>query len=303
MKTIAMMAIGNELLEGVTEETNSKFLALISRDYGFSLSTVITTGDNENSIKDGLDFLFSRKDDLIILSGGLGATDDDITRDSIAKWAGKELVFDEECWANLVERFQKRGMRVPERNKKQAMIPLGFKKIPNPAGTACGFEGEIKGKILAVLPGVPDEFKAMLPLVLERYGRKEKLEIRMINLYGISESALNDLISPIISSYSEVSFAFLPHFPEIALKLKGDHIPEQLIDTLKLRIGKYVYSWEGESLPVVFGKTLKKHNLYFAVAESCTGGLVSKTITDIPGSSNYFDRGFVTYTNQAKIDL
>ncbi len=304
MLRVFYIAIGNELLEGVKSNTNGPFLARKLKERNGLLEWEIIVGDEEQDIKRALDFAFSSNSNTVILSGGLGPTDDDITREVVAQWSGRKLVFNEKCWNRIVEKFQSKGRSVPERNKKQAEIPDRFELIDNPIGTACGFMGEIEGKKIIALPGVPSEFELMVEKILPSTSESPEENIRLdIWLYGISESYLNDIIEPLKGSLGSLRFSFLPEFPEIHLGIRGKGDEEFLKKELNRLIGKYVYSWDGKSLPVAFGEALKSRGLFFAVAESCTGGLVAKTITDIPGSSGYFDRGFVTYSNRAKIDL
>ena len=301
MPEVFYIAVGSELLEGAKSEENGKYLSCLLEERGGRLIGELIVRDDAGDLTRALDFAFSSSADTVVVSGGLGPTDDDITREIIARWCERKLVFREECWERIVEKFRKRGYPVPERNRKEAEIPAGFQLIDNPVGSACGFTGEVKGKRLIVLPGVPSEFRAMVENVFPEKAAVEtiKLDIRM---YGIPESYLNDLLAPVIEEFKEAKFTFLPEFPEVYLRVRGKGDQDLLRSELERLIGKYVYTWEGKPLAVVFGEELKRRGLFFAVAESCTGGLVAKSITDIPGSSNYFDRGFVTYSNQAKMD-
>ena len=305
MKSFYYMAVGSELLEGVKQESNLLTLARAIEDRDAEIVGAEIIPDNSEAIETSLKRAVSSNVDYIVVSGGLGPTDDDITRESVAHLLGTKLILDNTCWEEIVEKFKKRGLPVAERNKKQAMIPEGMKAVRNPAGTACGFYGEVNGKILIVLPGVPVEFKEMLfTLVESLLPLKRSENLLVLRLFGISESGLNELLEKtILKIYPDLKLTFLPDYPEIELRIRFTTVEEdELKEELRRVVGNYVYSWKGEILPVVFGKELKWRGLFFAVAESCTGGLVAKSITDIPGSSEYFDRGFVTYSNQAKMD-
>ncbi len=302
MGNLVYLAVGSELLEGVRQETNGYLLSRVAGDRGWNVIAEFVVRDRVDEIVAALNFAATMDVDMILVSGGLGPTEDDITREAVAHWSDRKLIFVEECWKKIEERFARRGMVPPEINRKQAMIPEGFSVVPNPVGTACGFRGNVKDRDVVVLPGVPMEFEEMIESVIPSHESHFPVKFD-IRLYGIAESSLNELIEPLMRRYVETSFSFLPEFPEIYLRVRGRDDPDSLRRDLERVIGKYVYSWDGKILPVVFGEELKKRSLFFAVAESCTGGLVAKTITDIPGSSHYFDRGFVTYSNQAKMDL
>ncbi len=308
MNRVAYIPIGWELLDGTSIDTNSKKLSDLLFNYGLGLSLKVTVGDQADLIKRALGFSLNSDVELVVISGGLGSTDDDLTRRAISKFLGVDLEFNEDCWHEISEKVKSRGLPLLEKLKLQAMIPAKCELLPNPVGTACGFFCKKEGKIVAVLPGVPAEFEKMAEILMERlYGGKRKnLFLKILKVYGISEASLNELLLSVIKRFPVFTFAFLPDAPEIRLKIKGYDVSvaewKSLAAEIERVAGKYIYSWENKPIAKVFGEELEKRGLFFAVAESCTGGLVAKTITDIPGSSHYFDRGFVTYSNEAKMD-
>ena len=302
-----LLLIGNELLDGYINDINGNKLAKKLSDRGYSLDKIIVAKDNIADISTSLDYFKNNGYDFVFVSGGLGPTDDDITTKAIINWSGKEEYFLEGCWEKIVERYKKRFVSVPERNKKQAIIPSGFQMIENDTGTACGYIGEIERVTIAVFPGVPKEFELMTKKILERYfPQKDTGYKKIIRIFGISESQLNDLISELPKKYP-ISLSFLPHFPFIRLRIFSQKLNKETAklfeSDLNKIIGEYIFSWDDKEIAQEVKEIFVKKKLKFSVAESCTGGMVSEMLTAISGSSQYFDRGFVTYTNKSKEEL
>jgi len=304
---IGLLLIGNELLDGYIKDINGYYLANELKQRGYWLNKIIVAKDNIEDISASLDFFKINSYDFVFVSGGLGPTDDDLTTEAIISWTKQEEIFLEECWNKIVARYKKRYLNVPQRNKKQAIIPAQFSMIENNYGTACGYIGEQEGLTVAVFPGVPTEFAFMSKKIIDKYFpvKKKKYE-KIIRIFGISESQLNDLIKQIEDNYN-IYLSFLPHFPFIRLRIFAENLSEteinNLDDDLRRILGDYVFSWRDKDIGEEIKSLFIKNQLKFSVAESCTGGLISEMLTAVPGSSQYFDRGFVTYTNKSKEEL
>jgi len=309
---ISFLAIGDELISGRVQDSNGKFFADKLSLHGLEMKFMLMAGDNQQEMVIAFDFL-SQNSDAIVCSGGLGPTPDDLTIDVFAEYIGRGLVLQPEILENLELRFKLRGMPMPATNKKQAMIPDGAKIIPNPIGTAPGTECEHKGKYWFFLPGVPAEFRKMvddsiIPGLLALDSEKKSIFYKTLRVYGLPESGIAERLLK-IDFDSRLKIAYLPELPEIYLRLsavtndkaEAEQIVDHAKELVKADLKEYVFSEDDEPMEVVVGNLLRKSKLTLATAESCTGGLVAKRITDIAGSSDYFLGGFVTYANRLKI--
>jgi len=309
---ICFLAIGDELLNGRISEANGRFLASQVSALGLNLNYLMMVGDDEVEIVRAFDFL-SQNSDALICTGGLGPTPDDLTTEVFAKFAGLDLEFHQEILEQIEARFKLRGMQMPLTNKKQALIPKGARIIPNNFGTAPGYEFEKDGKHWFFFPGVPSEFQQMakeflLPRLMELEGAKKSVKVKTLLVYGIPESGIAERLNKITFA-PELKLAYLPEFPRIHLRLsvvlldeaRAEKIVSESAQMIKSALGEYVISEDDEPLERTVGNLLKTRGLRLATAESCTGGLVAKRLTDIPGSSDYFLGGFVTYANELKI--
>lgn len=246
------------------------------------------------------------------MSGGLGPTPDDLTRDALAEYFGLELIEDAELLAHVQSLFAARGMEMPETSRNQALFPRGAKKIPNPHGTATGIHVERGGHHVFALPGVPVEMAQMLeqsviPALAGIFPDAQSLT-RTLRLAGIGESHLLRELGDLRRLESRVSLAYLPHHGLLDVRLTAlsadPHEAEAQIAEaetyLRERVGDHIYATGTSTLAAVIGNILVNRSQRLAVAESCTGGLVSSMITDTPGSSHWFERGWITYSNEAK---
>lgn len=310
-----IITVGNELISGVQIDTNSAYLAQQLFAQGITVQRIISVGDEEEIITQVITESI-RRAPLIIITGGLGPTSDDITTEVVAKALGKKLVF----YPEILEQIEKvlAGYNVPmsERQKKQAYFPDGAEIIPNLRGTAPGFflkEGE---SLLVVLPGVPREVEAMvnetvIPRLEREWLRSIYYQSRMLRLFGISESKANDQLQDILVTAKDISISFLPQYPEINIRItvraKTKEESEQKLTywekEIKKRLEPYLFGVDHETLEEVVGNFLRKAKATIAVAESCTGGLIGHRLTNIPGSSDYVERVLVVYSNRAKIEL
>ena len=317
-----VVSIGDELLIGQVVNTNASYLSTKLLEIGIPVEKIITLPDDEQEILNGFKSVFT-KYDVIIVTGGLGPTHDDITKTCIAKYFKSKLVIDKKVLKHVKAIFKRRRMPMPETNIEQAMMPAVSKALPN-TGTAPGILIDRRGKVFCALPGVPREMvyiteSSLLPYLVKKFkNRKDRRVVihQTLHTIGISESLLyekagniNDIT--VKKKNSEVKLAFLPSNYETRLRVlvTSNNIKtarkelSSAIGKLKSRVGKYIYSYDESSLPKAIGDILRKKNLTLSVAESCTGGLIASKITDIAGSSDYFLEGVVTYGNNAKIKI
>lgn len=300
----AIISIGNEILLGRTLNSNLYYLADKLAGIGLPVNYAVTIKDDPEEIRRSLEYCWKHYD-VVITTGGLGPTADDITKQCIADFFGSTLVFDEEIWNYVVSLFTRRNMKAPEINRNQALVPSGFKALGNRLGTAPGLCFEAGQKSFFALPGVPIEMKGLFEdhlqsLLIEKY-HKEALKIRNIHTAGISESALAELMRN-LQPPQGLSLAWLPQTGRVDIRLYGTD--QALIDSYEVKllelIGKHVWAFDAGSPASVLHELLFKSGLKLAVAESCTGGLLSRLITDNSGSSDYFLGGIVSYHNDLK---
>ena len=307
MKKSALICIGNELLAGNTLNSNLAFLGQELAKLGLPLSYSAVVRDNEQEIADVVKHCLE-KFDLIITTGGLGPTDDDMTKRSIAALLDKRLFFDEEIWENITLRFAQRGMEPPKINSCQAEVPEGFVSLKNVLGTAPALLYEQGDVLIILLPGVPMEMRGLFnetikPILIERYGFSP-LQVRRIHTIDIPESKLAELICD-IEINEEIDLAFIPMTGTIDLLISGwDRVSvDSLYDLLREKVAPFVWGVDEDTLPDLIQRLMKQKRLSLAVAESCTGGLIQKMLTDVPGASDYFQGGIVAYSNRAKLEL
>lgn len=311
MLSAEIIAIGSELLTPERTDTNSLWLTEKLNGIGVEVKLKTIVGDDEarleETIRDAL-----KRSDIVITTGGLGPTEDDITRQVSARAVGRELIYHDELEANLRERFKRWGREMPEINKRQAFVIDGADVLPNPNGSAVGMLLEIEGKFVAVLPGPPREMKPMfeayvLPKLTEKSGNVF-VRRRILRVSGMGESAVDEVIAPIYKVYETVQTSILFSRVEIEIHLtaRSERIEsaEALLDEVSSKIedalGQAVFALNGETMEEIVGKLLTDRGQTLSVAESCTGGLIGMRLTDVPGSSRYFIEGSVTYSNDTK---
>ena len=308
-----ILTIGTEILFGQIVNSNAAFLSKSLNDVGVDVLYHYTVGDNPKRMEDALRLLLEDCD-LVITTGGLGPTQDDITAEMVAKVAGEKIVLDEEVFAKIKKMFEASGKKMTENNKRQACVPEHCRLLPNDTGLAPGFVCEFDGKAVMCLPGPPWEMEGMF----ENYGLKyikEKthanIEYKFVKTVGIGESALEtalmDLIDdqkdPTIATYCNEGEAYLRIASKRDTKEEADQAIDEILEEVKNRIGKNIYSYEKESLTQVIGKIVKERGLTISSAESCTGGLFADSYIQNPGSSEYFNMALVTYTEEAKMKM
>lgn len=313
---IGILTIGNELVNGRTADTNSSFIAREINLQGWQVETIMSVGDDFAAIKSRLQYLLTFTD-AVICTGGLGPTADDITTAAVAKAFDLPLYTDEKVLARLKEIFVQYNLRWTENNTKQALFPKGAEVIANPVGTAAGFALQVQDKLVFVIPGVPSETHRMLPegvipVLRRQFPQPVGHTIKQtVKTFGLSEAAVDEKLSGLNFEALSISVGFYPVFPENHLVLiaradsqeQAQNNLQKALDEVTARLHDCIFSYGEQTLEEIIAAALTEKKLTIAVAESCTGGLIANRLTDISGSSVYFDRGLVTYSNSAKISM
>jgi len=304
MKSI-IISIGDELIAGDITNTNSAFIAAELNRHHIEVDRIITLGDDYQAIYHCLENI-PEGIDKIFISGGLGPTHDDITQKVAADFFDTKLVFQQDLYDNLVARFRKFRFKMTEANRSQAYFPLDCKRIINNHGTATGMEFQKEGKTFYFMPGVPYEMKTMLleqilPKMLP--GKSGELKLKVIRTYGEGESNLYERMKDWMNSHPDIKVAFYPKYSGNDVKLLYPQPSAPAVDQLIHLLGPLVYGFDHETIEEKIAEKLLEKKLTLAVAESCTGGLISSRLTDVPGSSAYLMLGLVTYSNEAKTKL
>ena len=313
---VGIMTIGNELTSGKTQDTNSSFIARQLNIQGWQVSLMMSVGDDVNAIGRGLNYIMAVSDGVII-TGGLGPTSDDITTAAIARNFGLNLYTDEDVLGHIQALFEKHRLQWTTNNTKQAVFPEGAETICNPIGTAWGFSLKRNGRILAVIPGVPAEVKRMLPegviplLKAEFTEETQRVETRTFKLFGIAEAGVDQALADVDLAGLGVDIGFYPNFPENHVVLIARHPSEAEARKrlrkeegyIKERLRDYIFAYDQETIESIVASLLTEKKLTLALAESCTGGLIADRLTDIPGSSAFFERGVVVYSNASKTGI
>ncbi|MEK6756370.1 MAG: competence/damage-inducible protein A [Bacteroidota bacterium] len=309
-----VISVGDELLIGQVVNTNQAYIAEQLNSVGVAVGRMTTVGDNEEMTLKSFGESFARCD-VIVVTGGLGPTHDDITRAAVCKFFQTDLVVNDEALKRIREIFQKRGLAPRKINEDQALVPRSCAVIQNFHGTAPGYLFEQPGKYFIVMPGVPFEMKAMMQdFVLPFFAKRASgmvIQHRTLKTTGIGESFLAEQIGNVDDLFppnSSVTLGFLPSPTGTRLRItaRATSIAEAkaniqgVEEKIRGRAGKYVYGVDDEEMEQIIGRLLTERKLAIAVAESCTGGLIADRITNVPGSSNYFERGVITYSNESK---
>lgn len=315
----SIISIGDELLIGQVVNTNASYIASELNKIGIHVKYISTVGDNYPDIMESFSVAFS-KSNVIVVTGGLGPTHDDITKNAVCRFFEVDLIQNDEVRENIKRILSHRKIAWNSAAEEQTFIPDGCKIIKNNLGTAAGFLFERDNKIFIVMPGVPHEMKDMMTNFVIPYLRSqisgEIIVHKTLKTTGITEAALSEMIGPpdkILINNREVNstLAFLPSPLGVSLRISvksfnKEHAQEALNNVeKKLRsiIDYYIYGIDEDELESVIGKILTDKKLTLSVAESCTGGLIANRITNVSGSSQYFERGVVAYSNRAKIEL
>jgi nicotinamide-nucleotide amidase len=306
-----IVAIGSELLTPHRTDTNSLWLTARLNSVGIAVCLKTIVGDDEPRLEEAIRDALARSE-VIVLTGGLGPTEDDITRKVFSRVTGRQLTLNYDVLEQIRKRITSRGYQMTPNNERQALVPRGATVLPNPNGTAPGLKANENGKLVVLLPGPPRENQPMFDRHimpdLEKMSRGVRISRRTLKVNGIGESQLDDMIASIYGQYSNPTTTILFTDSEIEIHLaataetaaRAEALVSELTEKLEEKLGERVYTTTGESLEAVLGNGLRLRRLTLATAESCTGGLVAQRITAVPGASDYFAGGAVTYTNQAK---
>jgi len=308
---ISILNIGNELLSGQCVDTNSAWLGIKLAENGFLVANKFTIGDEISDIMECLRFA-EAKSDVILITGGLGPTDDDLTRQAVAEFFGVPLDFSQELFDKMADYFHRRGIPMADKNRVQAYIPAGAKAIENTCGTAPGIIAENEKLKLYAMPGVPSEMKAMFELSvlpqLKAFNTAGTTVCRKLKCIGIGESSLAEKLgdrmlrgrNPLINCTVSNSVITLYVIANAENESKAAAMAQETVEELAADIGQYIFAMGDNDLAETVGMLLTQQGKKLATAESCTGGLIAKMLTDIPGSSSFFEYGWVTYANEAK---
>lgn len=307
-----ILAVGTELLMGQIANTNAQYISSRLPNVGIGVYYHDVVGDNPDRLKQCLDLALSRSD-IVILTGGLGPTQDDLTKETVAEAVNRKLVIDQESLDKMNEFFSARNRPMTKNNIKQAYLPEGCIIIRNKNGTAPGCIIEQDDKVVIMLPGPPSE---MIPMfedsVMPFFEEKSefRLESRYIRIFGIGESEVEDRLLDMIDVQTNPTIAPYAKDGEVTLRItarylkdnSGEDIITPVENEIRRRMGDSVYSNDNRSLEEVAANMLLKSKLTVALAESCTGGLLASKLTDNPGISSSFDRAIITYSNRSKIE-
>lgn len=308
-----IMCVGTELLLGEIVDTNAAFLAGELANLGINLYYKTTVGDNWLRLSAAFGIALSRSD-LVIVSGGLGPTLDDITKEVLSAVVGHPLELRPEAYQHIEQYLTSLGRPVSPNNRRQAMLPGGAEMIPNPAGTAPGVWLEHQGKLIICLPGVPHELKSMMKqTVIPKLREREHLaplHSKVLRFSGIGESALEEKVMDLIKEQTNPTLALYAGFGEVRMRLtcrastsdEAEACFAPLEAEIKSRLAEHLYATGDATLEEMVGEALTQRGLTVGVAESCTGGLIGHRLTSVSGSSRYFRGGIVAYDNEVKVE-
>lgn len=302
-----ILAVGTELLMGKIANTNARYISEKLNEIGVNVYYHSVVGDNPKRMIDSFCLSIDRSD-LIITIGGLGPTEDDLTKEMVSKVLHRKLLFNDDILDSIKEYFKRNKREMTENNKKQAYMPEGSIIIPNKVGTACGFIIEYNDKIIIMLPGPPKELEPMFCDTVIPYLKnktKSSIESTYLKIFGLGEAQVSDRISDIIEGQEDPTIATYCDTGEVLVRLTTKNGKKVLDDKSREicdRLNGYVYSKDGCTLEQVVVDRLIKSKKTISCAESCTGGLLSGKITNVSGASKVFNRGIISYSNISKIE-
>ncbi|HJX71797.1 MAG TPA: competence/damage-inducible protein A [Bacteroidales bacterium] len=311
----AIVTIGDEILIGQVIDTNSAFICCELNQTGIQVNKIISVTDSKVEIFNAIDAL-KEVVDIVLMTGGLGPTNDDITKHALAEYFNQQLVLNQEALEHITRLLQARKIKMNDRNRDQALLPENCRLVPNEFGTAMGMWFENKNKHYIALPGVPHEMKAMItghviPALIKQF-KLPAIVHRTVHTTGVAESAMADRISEWESELPKnIKLAYLPSPGVLRLRLTASGNDKKslekqitlLVERLRKIIGTSIFGFDDTTLEAEIGVLLKQSRKTVAIAESCTGGKISHMITSVPGSSDYFKGGIIAYDNDVKINL
>ncbi len=309
-----IIAVGTELLMGQINNTNARYVSERFPDADVYVYYHTVVGDNPSRLSSCLNIALERAD-VVLTTGGLGPTQDDLTKETIAKALGLRMLPDEDTLNKIHSFFEKLGRKATANNEKQGYFPEGSVIMRNDNGTAPGCIIEKNGKTVVMLPGPPWEMEPMFEKSVLTYFMKkanQRLKSIYIKMFGIGESSMETLISDLVTAQQNPTIAPYAKMGETTLRVTVKYTPGQddpdemmapVMDEIKKRLGRYIYSYENEELHQVVAALLMQRKTGIAIAESCTGGKLTSLLTDIPGISSVLYMGAVTYSNQSKVSV
>ncbi len=311
MMNAEILAVGTELLMGQIANTNAQYLSRRLADLGIRVLYHSVVGDNPQRLSDSLALALSRTD-IVVMTGGLGPTKDDLTKETVAAAFRMELVRDEAVYAQISSFFQKIGREMVESNAKQAYLPVGSSIIPNRNGTAPGCLIERDGKTVILFPGPPKEMIPMFEETVFPWFEKKTGQVlasRMLRVFGIGESSMEARILDIIDRQTNPTIAPYVGDGDVVVrvtasartKAEAELLLEPAVEEIRERLGSYLFATHGEAMEEIVGKLLLERNLTVSAAESCTGGLLAAKLVNVSGISAVFARSYVVYADAAKI--
>jgi nicotinamide-nucleotide amidase len=314
MQDAEIIAVGSEMLTSQRIDTNSLYITDQLNALGVEVRRKLIIGDDRALLTAAVRHALNHVD-IVILTGGLGPTEDDVTREAVAAAVGRELVFSQELCDGIEERFRRRQRKMAEINRRQAYVIEGAEALPNTNGTAAGQWIAHEGHVVILLPGPPGELKPLfakecIPRLTERLP-VQVIRARFYRVTGLTESDLDALIAPVYTRYANPSTTILASPGDIQIHLRArcgtaddaERLLAEVGGPIEELLGRHLFSRNGDPLEAIVGALLREHGATLSVAESCTGGMAGERITSVAGSSDYFMGGFVTYTDRMKADL
>jgi nicotinamide-nucleotide amidase len=314
MHNAEIIAVGSELLGHDKLDTNSLFITEQLNALGVEVARKIVIGDHRERLTEAIRQAIDNAE-IIVLTGGLGPTEDDLTRDAVAAALGRKLIFSDEILGWIEQRFRQINRKMAEINKRQAYLVEGAEPLPNPRGTAPGQWLNVGSRVITLLPGPPGELKPLFANEcvprLEKFLPPQVIRTRFYRVAGMGESDLDALIAPVYTKVENPVTTILSGMGDIQVHLRArgrnaeeaEALLEAIAPEIEQLLGDRIYSRNGDILEKVVGQMLRERGATLAVAESCTGGMLAQRITSVPGSSDYFNGGFLVYSNRMKTDL
>lgn len=306
---VELINTGSELTLGFTVNTHLSYIARQLAGIGLRLARQITVADDRAEMRAAIEEALQRSD-VLIITGGLGPTSDDFTRDVVAELLGRKLMRDEAVATHIAERIRNRRMRLPESIYVQALVPVGAQVLPNRNGTAPGLAIDEGGKLILLLPGPPRELKPMfeeyvLPVLKKHFGAQPRFDCRTFKVVGLAESIVEEKVAPVLADLKDLELGYSAKMGEVEVRIISDLKPtaDEAEKRIRTALADNIYGTSDVRLEEVVVKMLAAARQTIAVAESCTGGAIANRITNVSGSSEVFINGFVTYSNESKTRL
>ncbi len=306
---VELINTGSELMLGFTVNTHLSYIARQLAGIGLRLDRQVTVADDRAEMRSAIGEAMQRSD-VLIITGGLGPTSDDFTRDVVAELLDRKLVRDEAVASHIAERIRRRRIRLPESIYVQALVPVGAQVLPNRNGTAPGLVIDEGGKLVLLLPGPPRELKPMfeeyvLPVLEKHFGAQPRFDCRTFKVVGLAESIVEEKVAPVLADLPDLELGYSAKMGEVEVRIISDlkSTADEAEKRIRTALADNIYGVGDARLEEVVVKMLTATRQTIAVAESCTGGLIANRITNVSGSSEVFINGCVTYSNESKTRL